>query len=128
MSTLVTALAVPTWHEDAACRDFLDDTMFPERGDNPAAREAKRICAACPVRSKCLNDALDRVDEHGIRGGLDPQERRAIRKRGDNPPPMGCAECHAPRTDHNGRDHDWQPPSMATIRDRVAAGRKLVAA
>lgn len=83
MNAVITAPlgVVPAWHDDAACRDFHDDTMFPDRGDHPAVAYAKRVCRGCPVRRDCLNDALDRRDEHGVRGGLDPTERRALLRR-----------------------------------------------
>lgn len=41
-----------------------------------AVAYATRICAECPVRVECLTDANAHHDEHGIRGGLLPSQRR----------------------------------------------------
>ncbi len=46
---------------------------------------AKKVCAACPVRSECLEDALIIKDAWGIRGGTNARERRRIlKKRGEH--------------------------------------------
>lgn len=37
---------------------------------------AVATCAECPVRAECLADAERNGDEHGIRGGLLPAQRR----------------------------------------------------
>lgn len=78
-----------SWVIKAACRDVDPEVMFPEwsfgdlggqmRDDYPAeVAHAKTVCAGCPVIAKCRQDALDRQDIYGVRGGLDEQERRAI--------------------------------------------------
>jgi WhiB family redox-sensing transcriptional regulator len=45
-----------------------------------AARErrAKALCQACAVRAECLAHALRIRDQHGIWGGLNEIERRAL--------------------------------------------------
>jgi WhiB family redox-sensing transcriptional regulator len=81
----VTALHAPEdWQAGAACRGqsaviFFAPTHF-ERKEARAARErqAKAVCAACPVRKECLNFALRIREPHGIWGGLSEMERRAI--------------------------------------------------
>ena len=72
------------WQLEAACRGA-DATLFfaPnyfEKREEKAAREvqAKRICAACPVREPCLGYALGSRDPHGIWGGLNELERRRL--------------------------------------------------
>jgi len=50
-------------------------------------RQAKAICADCPIRFDCLGEALayERDPEHiptGVWAGLEPYERRAIAIRG----------------------------------------------
>jgi WhiB family redox-sensing transcriptional regulator len=51
--------------------------FFPAVGAN--ANAARRICAACPVRTDCLTDALNSRDiAFGMRGGLTPTQRRAL--------------------------------------------------
>jgi WhiB family redox-sensing transcriptional regulator len=41
-------------------------------------RRAKEICASCSVRNDCLDYALTIREPHGIWGGLNENERRAI--------------------------------------------------
>jgi Transcription factor WhiB len=69
------------WRQWAACaRPGVDpELFFPEKGGTAA--HAKRICAACPVKAPCLADALTTRDEHGVRGGTTPRERRRLRRR-----------------------------------------------
>jgi WhiB family redox-sensing transcriptional regulator len=40
--------------------------------------EAKSICAACPVRLQCLQEALDTGERFGIRGGVIETELRIV--------------------------------------------------
>lgn len=51
-----------------------------ERKDEKLEREqrAKAICATCSVRSDCLDYALQIREQHGIWGGLNESERKAI--------------------------------------------------
>ena len=72
---------------DAACfTGHNPDTWTPDGwGDRylPQIREAKAVCADCPVRAKCLEYALaDTEDTDTIRGGLTPAERARLRKNG----------------------------------------------
>jgi len=66
------------WRRRAACarRGVDPELFFPEQGGRP--EPAKRICARCPVRAACLDDALATRDEYGIRGGMTPGERRRL--------------------------------------------------
>ena len=41
-------------------------------------RQAKAVCATCPVHKECLDFALRIREPHGIWGGLNEIERRAI--------------------------------------------------
>ena len=71
------------WREDAACLHADPDLFFPIASLGPALDQidqAKRICAACPVREPCLARALDLGVVSGIWGGTSEAERRAIRK------------------------------------------------
>ena len=72
------------WQVRAACRGqpaaiFFAPTHF-ERKEARVARErqAKAVCSMCPVRKECLNYALRIHEPHGIWGGLNEAERRAI--------------------------------------------------
>lgn len=48
-------------------------------------REAKAVCATCPVKTACLAAATD--DDHGIWGGMTRDERRAKPKTAPKPKP-----------------------------------------
>jgi WhiB family redox-sensing transcriptional regulator len=65
-----------TWKAHALCAQVDPEIFFPHAGDR--AREAKDICAACPVTAACLAYAL-RHYEAGIWGGKTEYERRQIR-------------------------------------------------
>jgi WhiB family transcriptional regulator, redox-sensing transcriptional regulator len=70
------------WMEQGACRGMDGAIFFPERGDVKGhGAIAKRVCAICPVRQRCLDFALARHERHGIWGGADAQERRQITRR-----------------------------------------------
>lgn len=74
------------WRTDALCAQsqFADqrDMFFPHPGEKAKAAAAKKICAACPVRQACLDDALaeeggrGHESRFGVRGGLGPRGRR----------------------------------------------------
>lgn len=69
-----------SWEDDAFCRDAI--ALQPElvtAWDNidhgekylpdPQEDVAKRICAACPVRDMCIQDAVQSEISEGIRAG-----------------------------------------------------------
>ena len=66
------------WHEDALCAQMpgLADEWFPDKGGPTVA--AKRVCAACPVITECLDYALANNERFGVWGGKSERERRAI--------------------------------------------------
>lgn len=65
---------LPEWHADAACAPVT--VQRPEMGkawlEKYHAREvkAKEICASCPVRKLCIEDALEDRHAEGLRGGV----------------------------------------------------------
>lgn len=71
------------WQVDAACRG-LDTSNFyhpeNERGPSRARRErnAKAICAKCPVINNCLRWALAAREPYGVWGGLSAEERENL--------------------------------------------------
>ncbi|MFF3067162.1 WhiB family transcriptional regulator [Kitasatospora sp. NPDC057936] len=77
----------------AACTDADSDLFYPEPDEDTevtediaakarwAERRAKMICAGCPVRTMCLELALERHEKHGIFGGLNARERAALHER-----------------------------------------------
>jgi WhiB family redox-sensing transcriptional regulator len=75
------------WQLRAACRGPQAEVFFPpshfERKDEKNEREAraKGICAGCSVRQPCLDYALAIREPHGIWGGLNEIERKALERR-----------------------------------------------
>lgn len=68
------------WRRDAACADEDPDLFFA--GDDASVREAKQVCAVCPVRMQCLETALAVNEMHGVWGGMaEGERRRLIRQR-----------------------------------------------
>jgi WhiB family redox-sensing transcriptional regulator len=70
-----------TWHKHAACIGTDPNIFFPVRGDTPTVKVAKAICKGCPVRIKCLTDAMQTGEKYGIRGGFTAQERREMKRK-----------------------------------------------
>jgi len=66
------------WMAFAACRGMDPDFFFPARG--VSTKDAKAVCAECPVREQCLEYAIEGRERFGIFGGLSERERRRIRK------------------------------------------------
>lgn len=66
------------WQSDALCAQTDPEAFFPEKGGS--TRDAKKVCAACNVRSQCLEYALANDERFGIWGGLSERERRRLRK------------------------------------------------
>ena len=75
----------------AACAGVSPDVFFPvpaSSGRTPKAgrpdkyAEARAICARCPVRAECLEfaDTYTHTYDHGMFGGLDPDERARRRR------------------------------------------------
>ena len=59
-----------SWRAHAACVTA-QDIFFDESRED----EAKQICAVCPVRIECLDDAIKWSDMDSVRGGLSDEER-----------------------------------------------------
>ncbi|MCX8559801.1 WhiB family transcriptional regulator [Mycolicibacterium mucogenicum] len=78
------------WRAHAVCRHHDPMLWYPEYGSHgPGSakkkaeqdRSAKAICAQCPVRRECLDSAVKRRERHGIWGGLNEDERKALKRR-----------------------------------------------
>ena len=73
-----------SWQMKAACRGPQAAVFFPPpqfgRKDEKLEREAraKEICATCSVKEPCLDYAVSIREPHGIWGGLNESERKAI--------------------------------------------------
>ena len=82
------------WRVQAACRGIDPELFFPdssteslsespngETGEPRVAAQtaaAKAVCRGCPVRQRCLAEALARIP-YGVAGGLTAGERRRAR-------------------------------------------------
>ena len=72
------------WQFLAACRGedsslFFAPSHFEKREEkNAREAKAKAICAVCPVRPECLEYSLRVREGHGVWGGLNEFERRAV--------------------------------------------------
>ena len=60
--------SVPRWWAHAACTDQPTDLFFADGRGRLA--EAVRVCATCPVRRDCYQDARARGEEYGVWGGV----------------------------------------------------------
>lgn len=72
------------WGRRAACTTQDPELFFPVGNAGPALdqiEQARQICQACPVRSPCLEWAIDVGVSDGIWGGLNEQERLSLRRR-----------------------------------------------
>ena len=73
-----------SWWERAVCRGqdagyFFAPSYFEKRAEKQAREAvAKALCVRCPVREPCLEFALASRDPHGVWGGLNEMERRAV--------------------------------------------------
>lgn len=80
------------WREDAACKGTDGALFFQPDGRESVSDQANRItdaksyCDRCPVRNQCLQTALDTGEQDGIWGGLDPDERRRLKRRATRKP------------------------------------------
>jgi WhiB family transcriptional regulator, redox-sensing transcriptional regulator len=74
-----------SWMEDAACQGKDTNDFFEFPSNNPiVAQDMKNFCVnACKVRDRCLLWALYVPEQYGIWGGMDADERRALRRRED---------------------------------------------
>jgi len=75
---------VGSWQLEAACRGadaayFFAPSHFEKRREKDAREAvAKAICMRCPVLVECREYALAIREAHGIWGGLNEMERRAL--------------------------------------------------
>ena len=71
---------VQDWWNNARCRQRPEiDFAAPA---NPAETAAARAtCKSCPIRSRCLDDAVNDTAAIGIRAGTNRNQRTWIRRR-----------------------------------------------
>jgi len=67
------------WMASGLCGQIgIPDRFYPSGGDT---REVQKICEACPVRTECLQWALDNDERFGIWGGVGEKARRRMKRR-----------------------------------------------
>jgi WhiB family transcriptional regulator, redox-sensing transcriptional regulator len=78
-------MARPTdWQQQGLCRASDSSVFFaPAHFEHKPEREAreakaKAVCAGCPVRSECLEWALETREPYGVWGGYSESERKQI--------------------------------------------------
>lgn len=72
----------PAWMDDAPCAQIGIGTefWFPAKGTD--SRDARKICADCPVRQTCHEYAVTEKLHEGIFGGTTGLDRRRDRAAG----------------------------------------------
>lgn len=71
------------WRRFAACAGLPQEEreqFYPAQNTPVVPPEVRKICEGCPVRPKCLLEALV-FNERGIWGGTTEAQRRALRRR-----------------------------------------------
>jgi WhiB family redox-sensing transcriptional regulator len=80
-------MAKAPWSDLAACRGERSHLFYsPDTAESREARlrrerQAKQLCATCPVLEECREAALAQREGYGIWGGLNEMERRALLRR-----------------------------------------------
>ncbi|MGW0131937.1 WhiB family transcriptional regulator [Streptomyces sp. NPDC003299] len=77
------------WRHAALCAEspYSEIEWCPTPGDERSILRAQAVCAACPVRQACLEEAMSveggtHADKrHAIRGGLTGHQRRRLYER-----------------------------------------------
>jgi WhiB family redox-sensing transcriptional regulator len=73
-----------SWQRKAACRGPRANLFFPPNHFEKKAdrlnreRQAKAICATCPVAQQCLEYAVSIQEPFGVWGGLNEVERKEL--------------------------------------------------
>ena len=66
----------PGWMAKARCRGLDPELFHPE--DNTGVKAAKAICADCPVKQDCLDQAIRAHEPYAIWGGLTVKQRQKV--------------------------------------------------
>lgn len=84
-----------SWQQRAACMGHPSPEIFhPKPSNVKDIEQAKAVCARCPVKIECQEQAM----EYGIWGGLTEEERKRLAGPGPitlklNLPPRTCVRC-----------------------------------
>lgn len=107
------------WMNDAACAGYETDLWFPDsyKSQRTRVKEALKICHTCPVRSQCLEFALDNEEEFGIWGGLTEGQRYELLRRSKAAKPCVVDGCVRPRG-RRADDRGWRSMCEAHVERR----------
>ena len=67
-------------HPGRHCRGVHTSLFFTDTGNVTEARQAKSVCAGCPVLEECMEYAVADPELSGVWGGTTSRERREIRR------------------------------------------------
>lgn len=74
------------WREDARCASTDPELFFPvgykSGPDLRQIEQAREVCKFCPVKAECLDWAVEAGIPDGVLGGLTPEERSILKKKG----------------------------------------------
>lgn len=82
---LAPAPSSSAWRDEALCAQTDPESFFPDKGGS--TREAKELCALCPVQPECLEFAVAHDERFGVWGGLSERDRRRLARRPPHRPP-----------------------------------------
>ncbi len=87
------------WEKFASCRELPTSAFFTDDLDEIVA--AKRLCLGCPVRTDCLDAAVERREQFGIWGGHLFSAGRIVlhKRRRGRPPKVARAEDAIPHVE-----------------------------
>jgi WhiB family redox-sensing transcriptional regulator len=68
------------WKNDAACKAEDLEKFFATTNACDTYRDAKKICATCPVQAECLDYAVYHGIDYGLWGGMSPKQRRVWKR------------------------------------------------
>ena len=116
------------WEHEAACIGKPPEIFFSVVYSD--IKEAKAVCAECPVRLTCLTKSLERQDRFGVFGGVDHYERRRalqINNEGHATAlvkPIRCPICRSENLVVNKKRRSWMsvtcaPCSLTWVAKRV---------
>ncbi|MCP2276235.1 WhiB family transcriptional regulator, redox-sensing transcriptional regulator [Nocardia amikacinitolerans] len=67
------------WQMHATCRAYDVNDFYDTGHESRKMLAAKKICADCPVLTRCRDHAVAANEPHGIWGGMTPRERARYR-------------------------------------------------
>ncbi len=68
------------WWRYGKCVGQNPDLWYPNHETGETARKAVAICMTCPVRTECLDWALETNELFGVWGGQTVRDRRTLRR------------------------------------------------